>query len=63
MVYYILRKDGEYAGVSMWSGPKDQLMTFAVCDGNEKARLEPCVPLFQGEPLDFPPAPQGKWFR
>jgi N4-(beta-N-acetylglucosaminyl)-L-asparaginase len=63
MVYYILRKDGEYAGVSMWSGPKDQPMTFAVCDGNGKARLEPCVPLFQGEPLDFPPAPQGKWFR
>jgi N4-(beta-N-acetylglucosaminyl)-L-asparaginase len=61
MVYYVLRKDGEYAGVSMWSGPKDKPYTFAVSDG--KARLEACVPLFQGESLDFPPAPQGKWFR
>ena len=61
MVYYVLRKDGEYAGVSMWSGPKEKPYTFAVSDG--KARLEPCVALFQGESLDFPPAPQGKWFR
>lgn len=61
MVYYILRKDGEYAGVSMWSGTKEKPYTFAVHDG--KARLEPCVGLFEGESLDFPPAPQGKWFR
>jgi N4-(beta-N-acetylglucosaminyl)-L-asparaginase len=61
MVYYILRRDGEYAGVSMWSGPKDKPYTFAVNDG--KPRLEPCVALFEGESLDFPPAPQGKWFR
>jgi N4-(beta-N-acetylglucosaminyl)-L-asparaginase len=61
MVYYILRKDGEYASVSMWSGPKEKPYTFAVHDG--KPRLEPCVALFQGESLDFPPAPQGKWFR
>ena len=63
MIYYILRKDGEYAGVSLWSGPKDKPYTFAVHDGNGKGRLEQCVALFQGEDLDFPPAPQGKWFR
>lgn len=61
MIYYILRRDGEYAGVSLWSGPKDKPYTFAVHDG--QSRLEPCVALFQGEALDFPPAPQGKWFR
>jgi N4-(beta-N-acetylglucosaminyl)-L-asparaginase len=61
MVYYVLRKDGEYAGLSMWSGPKEKPYTFAVHDG--KARLEPCVALFEGESLDFPPAPQGKWFK
>ncbi len=62
MVYYVLRKDGEYAGVTLWSGPKEKPITFAVHDGT-KGRLEPCVALFQGESLDFPPAPQGKWFR
>ena len=61
MVYIILRKDGDYAGVSLWSGPKDKPYTFAVHDGT--SRLEPAVALFQGESLDFPPAPQGKWFR
>ncbi|HWR15549.1 MAG TPA: N(4)-(beta-N-acetylglucosaminyl)-L-asparaginase [Terriglobales bacterium] len=61
MVYYILRKDGEYAGVTLWSGPKEKPYTFAVHDG--KARLEQCVALFQGESLDFPPAPQAKQFR
>jgi N4-(beta-N-acetylglucosaminyl)-L-asparaginase len=61
MVYYILRRDGEYSGVSMWSGPKGKPYPFAVHDG--KPRLEPCVALFEGESLDFPPAPQGKWFR
>jgi len=61
MVYYILRRDGEYAGVSMWSGPTNRPYKFAVHDG--KSRLETCVALFEGESLDFPPAPQGTWFR
>jgi N4-(beta-N-acetylglucosaminyl)-L-asparaginase len=61
MIYYILRKDGEYAAVSLWSGPKSKPYTFAIHDG--KPRLEQCVALFEGEDLDFPPAPQGKWFR
>jgi N4-(beta-N-acetylglucosaminyl)-L-asparaginase len=61
MNYYILRKDGEYAGVSLWSGPKDKPYHFAVHDGT--SRLENFVALFEGESLDFPPAPQGTWFR
>jgi N4-(beta-N-acetylglucosaminyl)-L-asparaginase len=61
MAYFILRRDGEYAGVTMWSGPPNKPYKFAVHDGT--SRLEPCVALFQGESLDFPPAPQGTWFR
>ncbi len=62
MVYYILRRDGEYACVSLWSGPPDKLYKFAVHDGS--SRLESAVALFQGSPLDFPPAaPQGTWYR
>lgn len=61
MVYYILRRDGEYAGVSLWSGPPDKPYKFAVHDGT--SRLENTVPLLEGEPLDFPPAPQGTWYR
>ncbi|MFZ0312262.1 MAG: N(4)-(beta-N-acetylglucosaminyl)-L-asparaginase, partial [Candidatus Korobacteraceae bacterium] len=30
MSYYILRKDGAYAGVCMWSGPPEHLRRFAV---------------------------------
>jgi N4-(beta-N-acetylglucosaminyl)-L-asparaginase len=55
MQYYILRRDGEYAGVTLWSGPADRPRQFAVHDG--KSRLEAFVPLFQGEALPFPPTP------
>jgi N4-(beta-N-acetylglucosaminyl)-L-asparaginase len=55
MQYYILRRDGEYAGVTLWSGPVDRPRQFAVHDG--KSRLEAFVPLFQGEALPFPPTP------
>jgi N4-(beta-N-acetylglucosaminyl)-L-asparaginase len=57
MVYYILRRDGEYAGVCLWSGPPDQPRRFAVCDGKGR-RLENAVPLFQGSSIDFPPIPR-----
>jgi N4-(beta-N-acetylglucosaminyl)-L-asparaginase len=53
MNYYILRKDGAYAGVSLWSGEARQ-RRFCVHDGTK--RLEPCIALLKGEPLDFPPA-------
>jgi N4-(beta-N-acetylglucosaminyl)-L-asparaginase len=61
MVYYVLRRDSEYACVSLWSGPANNPYRFAVHDGNP--RYENVVALFQGESLDFPPAPQGKVFR
>lgn len=53
MVYYILRKDGAYAGVSLWSGRLDRPTQFCVHDGQK--RLEPCIALFQGTDLPYPP--------
>src|SRR4051812_20987431 len=56
MVYYILRKDGAYAGVSLWSGPDDHPHNFAVHDGAK--RLEKCIPLFKGASIDWPATPE-----
>ncbi len=53
MNYYILRKDGAYAGVTMWSGSPERPARFCVHDGTK--RLEPCIALFQGQALDYPP--------
>ena len=48
--FYALRKDGEYAGASLWSGEvragKLRAAHFAVNDGGE-SRLETCAPLFE----------------
>ena len=55
MSYYILRKDGAYAGVCMWSGPPDHLRRFAVHDGTK--RYETAVALFQGKSIGWPPMP------
>lgn len=57
MVYYILRKDGAYAGVSLWSGTKERPRRFAVIDGKGK-RIENTVALFQGESINWPPIPE-----
>ena len=54
MNYYILHNDGAYAGVSMWSGTPEQPTRFCVHDGNR--RLEPCVALYQGAALSYPPS-------
>ena len=56
MIYYILRRDGEYAVVSMWSGPPDKPYKFVVHDGVQ--HVDNVVALFPGAPLDFPPAPR-----
>ncbi len=56
MVYYILRKDGAYAGVSMWSGAEGRPTSFAVHDGTKRA--ENCKALFQGRHSDWPPMPR-----
>jgi len=55
MVYYILRRDGEYAGVSLWSHDGGHPHRFVVHDG--KSRVEETVALFQGEALPYPPQP------
>ncbi|MBZ5572209.1 MAG: N(4)-(beta-N-acetylglucosaminyl)-L-asparaginase [Acidobacteriia bacterium] len=57
MVYYILRKDGAYAGVSLWdSYEASKPHTIAVHDGTK--RQEKTVALFQGASRDFPPDPK-----
>jgi N4-(beta-N-acetylglucosaminyl)-L-asparaginase len=60
MHYYILRKDGAYAGVSMWSGSERSPARIAVADGNGPARHEPAKALFQGSPKDWPPMPRSR---
>jgi N4-(beta-N-acetylglucosaminyl)-L-asparaginase len=56
MTYYILRKDGAYAGVSLWEGssPKKKHQ-IAVHDGTR--RSEATVSLLKGISHDFPPFP------
>lgn len=55
MTYYVLRKDGAYAGVSLWSGSPEKPHSFAVHDGTK--RVEKCAYLFEGEAIDWPPIP------
>jgi len=56
MTYFALRKDGAYAGVSLWSGSAERPRRFAVHDGDGK-RYENTVALFQGQSLGWPPMP------
>ena len=57
MTYYILRKDGAYAGVSLWEGyAKGHPHKIAVHDGTP--RSEVTVSLLQGYSQDFPPEPK-----
>src|SRR5215475_14248865 len=58
MHYYILRKDGAYAGVSLWSGSADQPARFAVNDGTGPGRHEKAKFLYQGVPANWPPEPR-----
>jgi len=56
MVYYVLRKDGAYAGVSLWEsyhGSKPHKI--AVHDGTKRA--EQTVAVFKGASEDYPPPP------
>jgi N4-(beta-N-acetylglucosaminyl)-L-asparaginase len=56
MIYYILRKDGTYAGVSLWEGySKTHPHKIAVHDGN--LRSEMTVSLYKGYSQEFPPFP------
>lgn len=56
MTYYILRKDGAYAGVSLWEGyAKGKPHKIAIHDGT--LRSEETVALFKGFSQDYPPVP------
>jgi len=56
MTYYILRKDGAYACVSLWEGYSDgRPHTMGVHDGT--LRRENSVSLLKGYSEDFPPIP------
>jgi N4-(beta-N-acetylglucosaminyl)-L-asparaginase len=56
MVYYVLRKDGAYVGVSLWEGYEaGKPHRIAVHDGTK--RLEKTVNLFDGASQDWPPLP------
>lgn len=57
MTYYILRKDGAYAGVSLWDGyAPGSPHRIAVHDGTRRA--EKTVALFAGTSQEFPPFPK-----
>ena len=59
MSFYILRRDGAYAGVSLWSGSEQHPRRFAVIDEKGK-RYENAVALIEGASLGWPPMPGGK---
>ncbi len=56
MFYYILRKDGAFAGVSMWSGSPEHPRRYAVHDGAR--RYEVAKYLYQGTAKEWPPMPR-----
>jgi len=57
MTYYILRKDGAYAGVSLWRGySKGHPHKIAIHDGSHRAEV--CVSLLKGYSEEFPPFPE-----
>ena len=60
MTYYILRKDGAYAGVSLWTGYEPgNPHRIAVHDGATK-RNEKTVSMFEGVSQEWPPDPNAK---
>jgi len=59
MSFYVLRRDGAYAGVCLWSGPAQHRRRFAVVDERGK-RYENAVAFFEGGSLGWPPMPGGK---
>ncbi|MGC2474275.1 MAG: N(4)-(beta-N-acetylglucosaminyl)-L-asparaginase [Candidatus Sulfotelmatobacter sp.] len=56
MTYYVLRKDGAYAGLSLWEGySAGHPHTFVVHDGT--LRSETATPLLKGYSQEWPPFP------
>ena len=57
MTYYVLRKDGVYAGVSLWEGySPGHPHTFVIHDGT--LRREVATPLLKGFSQEWPPHPK-----
>jgi N4-(beta-N-acetylglucosaminyl)-L-asparaginase len=57
MTYYVLRKDGAYAGVSLWEGYRQgNPHKIAIHDGTKRAEIT--TPLFKGYSQEFPPFPK-----
>jgi N4-(beta-N-acetylglucosaminyl)-L-asparaginase len=57
MSYYILRKDGAYAGVSLWEGSREgNPHKIAVHDGSKRA--EKTMSLLRGFSQEFPSVPK-----
>jgi N4-(beta-N-acetylglucosaminyl)-L-asparaginase len=57
MTYYVLRKDGAYAGVSLWEGyDAGKPHKIAVHDGDKRA--EKTVSLLSGVSQEWPPTPK-----
>ena len=57
ITYYILRKDGAYAGVSLWEGySKGNPHRIAIHDGTHRAEV--AVNLLKGYSQEFPPFPE-----
>jgi N4-(beta-N-acetylglucosaminyl)-L-asparaginase len=51
MVYFILRKDGDYESVSLWRGDKSgHVREFTIKDAEGMRRTEECKYLFDGNP-------------
>jgi N4-(beta-N-acetylglucosaminyl)-L-asparaginase len=57
MTYYILRKDGAYAGVSLWEGYSVG-NPHKICVHDGSLRAEVTVSLLKGYSQDFPPEPK-----
>jgi len=57
MTYYVLRKDGAYAGVSLWEGYREgSPHKIAIHDGTKRAEVASA--LFKGYSQEFPPFPR-----
>lgn len=55
MVYYILRKDGAYAAVSLWEGYGDDTNPHRIAIHDGAKRLEKAVSMFRGVSQAWPP--------
>jgi len=57
MTYYILRKDGAYAGVSLWEGYGDSAKPHQIAVHDGTRRAEKTKSLFPGLSQEWPPRP------